>query len=156
MCAMLYIIDNGCKWRVLPKEYGKCRTVYMKFNRWFKNDIIFRILAAMRKQKLLNKGNYVLFTDSKSIKVSPNTNRSQNTQDIESIYPKNNSYLLMDRAYEYDRTIALVKAHGFYPVVSPKKNRKLSWLYDKQLYKQRNIIERYFFRLKRVRKVFTR
>ena len=33
MCAMLYIIENGCKWRTLPKKYGKCQTVYMKFNR---------------------------------------------------------------------------------------------------------------------------
>ena len=61
----------------------------------------------------------------------------------------------MDRAYEDDKTIALAKAHGFHAVVPPKKNRKLPWLYDKQLYKQRNIIERYFLRLKRFRKVFT-
>ena len=44
---------------------------------------------------------------------------------IESIYPKNNSYRLMDRAYEDDKTIALDKAHGFHAVVLPKKNRKL-------------------------------
>ena len=75
---------------------------------------------------------------------------------IESIYPKNNNYVLMDRAYEDDKTIALAKAHVFHPVVPPKKNRKLPWLYDKQLYKQRNLIERFFLRLKRFRKVFTR
>ena len=75
---------------------------------------------------------------------------------IESIYSKNNSYLLVDRAYEYDKTIALAKAHGFHSVVPPKKNRKLPWFYDKQLYKQRNLIERFFLRLKRFRKVFTR
>ena len=75
---------------------------------------------------------------------------------IESIYPKNNNYILMDRAYEDDKTIALARAHGFHPVVPPKKNRKLPWLYDKQLYKQRNLIERFFLRLKRFRKVFTR
>lgn len=23
MCALLYIIENGCKWRALPKKYGK-------------------------------------------------------------------------------------------------------------------------------------
>ena len=62
----------------------------------------------------------------------------------------------MDRAYEDDKTIALAKAYGFHPVVPPKKNRKLPWLYDKQLYKQRNLIERFFLRLKRFRKVFTR
>ena len=75
---------------------------------------------------------------------------------IEFIYPKNNSYFLMDRAYEDDKTRALAKAHGFYLVVPPKKNRKSPWLYDKQLYQQRNVIERYFLRLKRFRKVFTR
>lgn len=51
----------------------------------------------------------------------------------------------MDRAYEDDKTIALAKAHGFRPVVPPKKNRKLLWLYDKQLYKQQNLIKRFSF-----------
>ena len=58
----------------------------------------------------------------------------------------------MDKAYEDDKTIALVKAHGFHAVISPKKNRKSRCLYDKQLYRQRNIIERYFPRLKRFKK----
>ena len=62
----------------------------------------------------------------------------------------------MDRAYEDDKTVTLAKAHGFHPVVPPKKNRKLPWLYDNQLYKQRNLIERFFLRLKPFRKVFTR
>ena len=75
---------------------------------------------------------------------------------IESIYPKNNNYLFMDKAYEDDKTLVLAKAHGFHAVVPPKKNRKSSWLYDKQLYKQQNIIKRYFLRLKCFRKVFTR
>ena len=39
------------------------------------------ILAAMRKQKLFGKRNSVLFIDSTSIKVSPDTNRSRNTQE---------------------------------------------------------------------------
>ena len=62
----------------------------------------------------------------------------------------------MDRAYEDDKTRALAKEHGFYVVVPPKKNRKVSWDYDKELYKRRNQVERYFLRLKRFRKVFTR
>ena len=75
---------------------------------------------------------------------------------IESIYSKNNNYLLMDRAYEDDKTLALANDHGFHTVVPLKKNRKLSWSYDRHLYKHRNIIEQYFLRLKRFRKVFTR
>ena len=44
---------------------------------------------------------------------------------IESIYSKNNNCLLMDKAYEDDKTLALAKNHGFKPVVSPKKNVNL-------------------------------
>ena len=75
---------------------------------------------------------------------------------LESIYPKNNGYLLMDRTYEDDKTLASAKANGFHAAVPSKKNRRLPWLYDKKLYKRRNIIERYFLRLKRFRKIFTR
>ncbi|MDR2577317.1 MAG: transposase, partial [Chitinispirillales bacterium] len=42
------------------------------------------------------------------------------------------------------------------PVVPPKANRKEPWDYDKERYKQRNEIERYFRRLKRFRRIFTR
>ena len=75
---------------------------------------------------------------------------------IEFTCSKNNNYLLMDRAYEDDKTLALAKSYGFRTVVPPKKNRKLPWSFDKQLYKQRNNIERHFLRLIHLRKVFAR
>lgn len=70
-------------------------------------------------------------------------------------YPEQ-KYVLMDRAYGGNnvRTKAIKK--GFVPVVPPKKNTRNPWKYDKEKYKQRNEIERYFLRLKRFRKIFTR
>ena len=65
-------------------------------------------------------------------------------------------FMLMDRAYEGDKMRAKVVEKGFTAVVPPKKNRKEPWEYDKEHYKQRNEIERYFLRLKRFRKIFTR
>ena len=65
-------------------------------------------------------------------------------------------YLLMDRAYEGDETRTLALKLGYIPVVPPKSNRKNPWYYDKQLYKQRNQVERLFRRLKRFRRIFTR
>ena len=65
-------------------------------------------------------------------------------------------FMLMDRAYEGDETRQKAILQGFTPVVPPKKNRKDPWDYDKELYKCRNEIERFFLRLKRFRKVFTR
>lgn len=64
--------------------------------------------------------------------------------------------LLMDRAYEGDKTRSLAEAYSHKPVVPPKKNRKEPWDYDKDLYKRRIIIERLFRWLKESRKVFTR
>lgn len=64
--------------------------------------------------------------------------------------------LLMDRAYEGDNMRSVAFTKGYTPVVPPKKNRRDPWDYDKELYKQRNEIERFFLRLKRFRRIFTR
>ena len=64
--------------------------------------------------------------------------------------------LLMDRAYEGDRMRETAVLLNYTPVVPPKKNRIDPWEYDKELYKRRNEIERFFRRLKRFRRIFTR
>lgn len=65
-------------------------------------------------------------------------------------------YLLMDRAYEGENVREAAMGKGFVPVVPPKKNRKVPWDYDEESYKRCNEIERYFLRLKRFRRIFTR
>lgn len=62
----------------------------------------------------------------------------------------------MDRAYEGDETRDLAVKLGYIPVVPLKSNRKNPWNYDKQLYKQRNQVERLFRRIKHFRRIFTR
>ena len=65
-------------------------------------------------------------------------------------------FMLMDRAYAGDSMRMKVVEKGFIPIVPPKRNRRKPWDYDKEHYKQRNEIERYFLRIKRFRKIFTR
>ena len=62
----------------------------------------------------------------------------------------------MDKAYEGDKCRAKAKSCGMEPVVPPKSNRKEPWEYDKELYKDRNIVERNFRNIKEYRRVFTR
>ena len=69
---------------------------------------------------------------------------------------KTQIYLLMDRAYEGENVRSKAVEKGFIPIVPPKKNRLNPWEYDKELYKLRNEIERFFRRLKRFRRIFTR
>ena len=64
--------------------------------------------------------------------------------------------LVMDRAYEGDETRQLALDLGFTPVVPPLKSRRDPWVYDRQMYKRRNEIERLFRRLKGFRRIFSR
>jgi len=67
-----------------------------------------------------------------------------------------NEYLLMDRAYQGDNMRLIAKELGYETIVPPKCNRLHKWEYDRELYKRRNEIERFFRRLKRFRRIFTR
>lgn len=62
----------------------------------------------------------------------------------------------MDKAYEGENIRRKAVEKGYSSVVPPKSNRTDPREYDKERYKQRNEIERYFLRLRRFRKIFTR
>jgi len=64
--------------------------------------------------------------------------------------------LLMDKGYADNRTRYIAQTLGFEPVTPPKSNRKNPWDYDKELYKRRNEIERFFRLIKGFRRIFTR
>jgi transposase len=70
--------------------------------------------------------------------------------------PRPRCPLLMDRAYEGNETRQLARNLGFEPVGPPRTQRLLPWNYDRELYKQRNEVERLFRRLKGFRRIFTR
>lgn len=71
MCALLYIIENGCKWRALPEKFGKWHTIYMRFTRWIENGIITKIFEELQKLNIIDNRTDVLCLDSTSIKVHP-------------------------------------------------------------------------------------
>ena len=64
--------------------------------------------------------------------------------------------LLGDKGYDADSLLTLIKAKGAESVIPPKSNRKDQREYDKHLYKERNIVERFFNRIKQFRRIATR
>jgi transposase len=46
--AILYINENGCKWRALPKEFGNCAAMYKRFSLWTKSGVLQRVFAALQ------------------------------------------------------------------------------------------------------------
>ena len=41
--AILYVAENGCKWRSLPKHFGRWHTVYTRMSRWAKKGVLVGI-----------------------------------------------------------------------------------------------------------------
>jgi putative transposase len=64
--------------------------------------------------------------------------------------------VLADRAYDADRLMDAILDVGAEPVIPPRRHRKHQHAYDKVLYKERNVIERFFNKLKQFRRVATR
>lgn len=66
------------------------------------------------------------------------------------------SYVIADKGYDADAIINHIKYMNAEPVIPPKSNRIVQRFYDKYLYKDRNLIERFFNKLKQFRKIATR
>ncbi|CAK0761032.1 transposase [Gammaproteobacteria bacterium] len=46
--AILHILEQGCKWRDLPKEFGNWHTIYTRANRWAKKGVLDLVLSSLR------------------------------------------------------------------------------------------------------------
>ena len=65
-------------------------------------------------------------------------------------------WVIADKGYESNRNLAFIRSKGATAVIPPKSNRKEPWEYDKGLYRERNLIERAFNKLKHWRRIATR
>ena len=69
--ALLYVLENGCKWRRLPTEYGQWHVIYMRISRWAKKGVLENVFLALQQEGILKIDLSVLSLDSTSIKVHP-------------------------------------------------------------------------------------
>ena len=69
--ALLYILENGCKWRRLPKEYGNWHVIYKRFRRWVEEGVIERLFSELHVQDIIKVNPEALFMDSKIVTVHP-------------------------------------------------------------------------------------
>lgn len=64
--------------------------------------------------------------------------------------------VLADKAYDADALLACIENKGAKAVIPPKANRKVKREFDRYQYRNRNLIERFFARIKQFRRVATR
>jgi len=61
-----------------------------------------------------------------------------------------------DRGYDAEAILQLIAGHGSRPHIPTQRDRKRQRSVDRELYKQRNLVERFFNKLKHFRRIATR
>ena len=69
--ALLYICENGCKWRRLPKEFGNWHVIYKRFNRWVKAGVIAKLFEEIHVKGIADLGILMRLMDSMTVPVHP-------------------------------------------------------------------------------------
>lgn len=64
--------------------------------------------------------------------------------------------VIADKGYDSDAFVQAVRATGAKAVIPPRSNRKSKRRYSRTLYRTRNVVERFFNRIKHFRRVSTR
>ena len=66
------------------------------------------------------------------------------------------THVIADKGYDSNGILDFAREQGAIAVIPPKSNRKVQREYDRELYKERNLIERAFNKLKNWRRIATR
>ena len=74
MNAILYLLDNGCKWRALPPDFPKWQVVYAYFRRWQAAGVWQRLNDELRGAGRVPAGRAAspsaVSSDSQSVKTT--------------------------------------------------------------------------------------
>ena len=81
---------------------------------------------------------------------------SDYTQALDLLDGMKTNAILADKGYDADYVLKAAKSMGAEAVIPPKSNRKSPRYFDKILYKERNLVERMFNKIKHFRRVATR
>jgi len=86
--AALYMLENGCKWRSLPKEYGNWNTIYVRLRRWVRKGVLQKAFLLLQEKRIIQISVKIISLDSTSIKVHPDgTGALKNTENRQSGNP---------------------------------------------------------------------
>lgn len=69
--AMLYVVENGCKWRGLPKHLGNWHTIYTRMRRWTRAGVLDCVFVELQRSQIARIRIEAVSSGSTSIKVHP-------------------------------------------------------------------------------------
>jgi transposase len=138
--AVLWLARTGSPWRDLPPEFGAWNSVYVRFARWSDKQVWQNIFQVLREDADFEE----IYLDSTIVRAH---------QHAAGAAKKKASKLLAVLAGALLACIANKQAKA---VIPPRATRKVQRPFDRHQYRNRNVIERFFARIKQFRRVATR
>src|SRR2546422_4577229 len=69
--AILYVAEQGCKWRGVPRPFGNLHTIYTRMNRWSKKGVLDTVFEKLQREQVVRIKIEAFSLDSTSVKVHP-------------------------------------------------------------------------------------
>jgi transposase len=69
--AILYVAEHGCKWRGLPKHYGRWHTIYMRMQRWAQSGVLQVVFEKLQEMQVVKMKVSAASIDSTIVQVHP-------------------------------------------------------------------------------------
>lgn len=180
--GIFWVLRSGAPWRDLPERYGPRTTCYNRFVRWRKAGVWDRLIdvittahdghiqmidstsvrahqqAATAKRGIQIIVSVVVDAQGLPLRLGLTAGQAHDAQVADALlnHLGPHTIVLADKAYDADRIRALINEHGATPNIPPKSNRRWKPCFSKRLYRKRNLIERFFSKLKHFRRVATR
>ena len=181
--AVLWIARTGSPWRDLLPAFGNWHSVYTRYSRWGKKGVWKRLLEQISSiaqsfefismAQVQKKGGPQATGRSRgglttkihlAVDALGNPLRSILTagQDsdiiqapalIEGLDP---DMVIADKAYDANDFIQMIQGMGAMVVIPVRSNRNQQREYDHHWYKDRNLVERFFNKIKQFRRIATR
>ena len=171
--AVLYRYRAGIPWRDLPERFGDWKIVHQRFSRWAKSGVferIFKLLASdhdneymMIDATIVRAHQHSAGARKKNGPQAIGRSRGGLTTKIHTLVDAlgNPVGLMLTPGQAHDLACAeplidTLARRRITPVIPPKANRKTPRACDYALYRERNLVERFFNKLKHYRAIATR
>jgi transposase len=172
--GIFWVLRSGAPWRDLPVCYGPRTTCYNRFVRWRRAGVWGRIMDSLAAAH----DAAVQMIDTSIVRVHQHAaciarNRSQSMGRSRGGFTageahdnrlalsllsrlRSGSMLLADRGYDADWIRAFATERGAWANVPPRSNRREPICFSPHLYRARNLVERFFNKIKQCRRIATR
>src|SRR6476661_1792085 len=164
--AVLWILNTGAQWHMLPQSYPNYKTVHRRFQTWCCNEILRRVLTDVANE-LRGKGMKIMaIVDRHGLPLSVSTHAANHHEvrlvqlcfDFYMIEAKPEN-LIGDRAYDSDPLDAELRKDGIEMIAPHRGNRSKPPTQDRRRlsrYMRRWLVERFFAWIQWQRRILVR